>query len=509
MPKDKVAPEAILIEGISKHFGGTKALDNVSLRLQPGTIHALVGQNGCGKSTLIKILSGYYTPDPGGRILVGGRELSLPLTPTASADEGFAFVHQDLGLGESLSVMENVCVGALVTNRWGRVKWKAMRELVHNLLRDLGSSVHPDTPVAELSQAERTGVAMARALFARGRNAARLLVLDEPTAYLPPAEVQKIFVTVRRAAALGAAVVFVTHRLDEVVEITDEVTVLRDGKHVLTAVTSSMTQNDIIEAILGRSLGELYPSRLSNSNDRVLMSVRGLTGESVRDLSFDLHEGEVLGVTGLAGMGQDEVPYLLVGSVKPKRGELTFDGVTTGRLNPLKANQLGIGLLPANRTTDSGVPTASIRENLTSVSLGEFISGGGRLNHRAEKARTLATIKEYDVRPGGDSEALLGSLSGGNQQKVLVAKWLRMPHLRCMIMHEPAQGIDVSAKKSVLTLVKEVASRGVAVILVSSEHEDLAHLCDRVLVVREGELCAEVTSESMTADRIAELCYAS
>lgn len=508
MSSSQAASEEIRIESISKHFGGTKALDKVSLTLQPGNIHALVGQNGCGKSTLIKILSGYHHPDPGGRLAVGGRELSLPLTPTASAEEGFAFVHQDLGLGESLSVMENVCVGALVTNRWGRVRWKAMRRVVQQLLRDLGSSVDPDTPVAQLPQAERTGVAMARALFARGRKAARLLVLDEPTAYLPPAEVQKIFVTVRRAAALGAAVVFVTHRLDEVVQITDEVTVLREGRHILTAPTASMTQPAIIEAILGRSLGELYPSRLSNSHERVLLSARGLTGKSIRDLSFDLHEGEILGVTGLAGMGQDELPYLLVGAVKSRRGQVFFDGSETGRLTPVRANRLGIGLLPANRTTDSGVPTASIRENLTSVSLGEFVRSGGRINHRRERAQTLDTITEYDVRPGGNSEALLGSLSGGNQQKVLVAKWLRMPHLRCMILHEPAQGIDVSAKKSVMSLVKEVAARGVAVMLVSSEHEDLAHLCDRVLVVREGVLCAEVGPDGMSGDRIAELCYA-
>jgi len=501
--------EPVVITNLSKHFGGTRALVEVSLRLEPGKIHALVGQNGCGKSTLIKILSGYYAPDPGGTIAIGSTELHVPLSVTSSAEHGFTFLHQDLGLGESLSVMENVCAGALVTTRWGRVRWKAQRELVRKLLADLGCNVNPDVPVGDLSQAERTTVAMARALYARGKRVARLLVLDEPTAYLPPAEVSKLFVAVRRAAALGAAVLFVTHRLDEVLDLSDEVSVLRDGRHVLTAETRTMTKSDIIEAILGRALGEMYPSGESNSREKILLSVRSLCGETISDVSFDLHEGEILGITGLAGMGQDEIPYLLVGAAKAKQGGISVSGRPVSRLTPLQANRLGIGLLPANRTTDSGVPGASIRENLTSVSLREFVSFGGRLRHKAERQTTLRALKEYDVRPGGDSEALLGSLSGGNQQKVLVAKWLRMPNLRCMILHEPAQGIDVSAKKSVLGLVQDIASQGVAVILVSSEHEDLAHLCDRVLVVRDGRVRAEVTSDKMQADRIVELCYAS
>lgn len=508
MSEKLVLDEPIVVTGLSKHFGGTRALDSVSLRLEPGKIHALVGQNGCGKSTFIKILSGYYTPDPGGTIAIGSTRLHLPLSGASSSEHGFTFVHQDLGLGESLSVMENVCAGALVTSPWGRVRWRAQRKVVRGLLTDLGSEINPDVPVAELSQAERTTVAMARALYARGRGMARLLVLDEPTANLPPPEVSKLFVAVRRAAALGTAVLFVTHRLGEVLALTDEISVLRDGRHVLTAETRTMTEADIIEAILGRTLGEMYPGRGSGRRDKILLSARSLRGGSISDVSFELHEGEILGITGLVGMGQDEIPYLLVGAAKTRQGDLSFASGKATRLTPSRATRLGIGLLPANRTTDSGVLGATIRENLTSVSLRGFVSGG-RLRHRDEREATMQALKEYDVRPGDDSERLLGSLSGGNQQKVLVAKWLRMPNLRCMILHEPTQGIDVSAKKSVLRLVKEMAAKGIAVILVSAEHEDLAHLCDRVLVVRDGRVRAEVTGDQLHRDRIVELCYAS
>ncbi len=499
---------AIRLSGISKTFGGTRALIDVSLDLRPGEIHALVGQNGCGKSTLIKILAGYHSPDPGGSLEVDGQEVRLPLSPASSAQHGFTFVHQDLGLGDSLSVIENVVVGGYKTGRLGRIRWRDQAKLVRRLLRELDADLSVEAPVSMLSQAEKATVAIARALYARGKGQARLLVLDEPTAYLPPHERDQLFAAVRTAAARGTAILFVTHRLDEVMALSDRVTVLRDGRRVVTAETRSLDEATMIRHILGRSLGDLYPGVAVPAQDDVLLSVRSLSGGAVIGVSFDLHAGEVLGITGLVGMGQDEIPYLLIGAQRQTGGQIRMGNMDISGLSPRRAVGLGIGLLPANRTADSGVQGATLRENLTAVSL-RLHARMGIIHHADERRATATILEEYDVRPKGSTERFLRELSGGNQQRVLVAKWLRMPALRCMILHEPTQGIDVAAKQSVLRLINEMASRKVGVLLVSAEHEDLVRLCSRVLIFRGGRIRAELSGDQLNKDRILELSYAS
>ena len=496
---------AVRLEGVSKTFGGHRALRDVSVALRFGQIHGLVGENGAGKSTLFKILAGYHAPDPGGRLVVGDEEHDLPLTPTSAAALGFGFVHQDLGLAASLTIMDNVCVGAMVTGRWGRIRWREQARIVERLLAELGVERSADTPVEQLTLAERAVVAIARGLYARGRERARLLVLDEPTANLTAHERDRLFVAMRAAAARGTAVVFCTHRLDEVLEVTDAVTVLRDGEVVRSCRTGELAdQRDLVRSILGRELESFYPERPDHAGREVALELRGLGGGTARDVSLVLHDGEVLGLTGVAGSGQDDVPRLVVGELRRRTGEVLVAGAPLRRPSPRRAVAAGIGFLPADRKRDSGVLEASIRENMTLVSLGEHVRRG-RIRHGAERAAVTAAIERFDIRPAGDTERPLAALSGGNQQKVLLAKWMARRGLRCVILHEPTQGVDVGAKRFILEHVAELTARGVAVLLVSSEPEELAALCDRVLVMRGGAVRAELAQP--TGTQISEQCF--
>ncbi|WP_320670123.1 sugar ABC transporter ATP-binding protein [Patulibacter defluvii] len=499
--------DEVRLEHVSKTFGGHRALRDVSIGFRFGEIHGLVGENGAGKSTLFKILAGYHEPDDGGRLLVDGEPHALPLTPTSAAALGFGFVHQDLGLATSLTIMDNVCAGAMVTSRLGRIRWREQARIVERILCDLGVDRPASTPVEQLTLAERAVVAIARGVYARGREQARLLVLDEPTANLTVHERDRLFAAMRSAAARGTAIVFCTHRLDEVLAITDAVTVLRDGAVVRECRTAELEgQEDLVQSILGRALESFYPERPDQAGREVALEARELTGGGAHEISFALHRGEVLGLTGLAGSGQDDVPRLLVGDLRAAAGEVLVRGEPLKRPSPRRAVAAGIGFLPPDRKRNSGLLEASIRENMTLVSLDKHVRHG-RIRHREERASVEAAMERYDVRPSGDSERLLGSLSGGNQQKVLLAKWMAREGLRCVILHEPTQGVDVGAKRFILERVADLTERGIGVLLVSSEPEELSALCDRVLVMRNGRIRAELHQPSAAA--ISEQCFLS
>jgi ribose transport system ATP-binding protein len=499
------ARSGVRVESISKTFAGTKALRDVTIEFRSGEVHGVVGENGAGKSTLFKILAGFHHPDPGGRLLVDGVEQALPLTPTGAAGLGFAFVHQDLALAESLTVVENVAVGGMVRNSIGLIDWKRQSRIVSDLLSGLGVSISPARLVVELSQAEKAVTAIARALYARGRQKTTLLVLDEPTANLPPKERDRLFHSMKQAAALGSAVVFCTHRLDEVLEITDSVSVLRDGRLVAGHSTQKVDgRPQLVREILGRDLDAFYPDATATRSSDVVLAIRDLAGDGVDGVDLELHRGEIVGLTGLAGSGQDAVPGLLFGSRKRTRGTVTVDGRTAASLSPRKAVKFGLGFLPSDRKNESGLMAASIRENMTLVSLGNYVRSG-RIVHGGERRAVRDLMTEYDVRPKNDADRQLGSLSGGNQQKVLLAKWLARPALKCMIMHEPTQGVDVGAKRAILEIISNLAASGVSILLVSSEHEELSHLCSRVLIMRDGRVRQELDRPS--SDRIAEQCY--
>lgn len=506
-PVSQRGPELLQLRGLTKTFGATQALRSVDLDFKAGEIHALVGQNGAGKSTLIKILAGYVAPDEG-RVVMRGQPMHLPVTPRVARTHGLTFVHQDLGLVPDLSVLENIRVGRYRTAWGGRLRWRAERAEVSSWLTsmDLGH-INPNTPVRDLSQAERALIALVRALQDIHPEHGGILVLDEPTAHLPGSEVERLYQILREVAARGIAVIFVSHRLDEVLAICDRISVLRDGQLVGSVPRQGTTEHDLIAMILGRDLGGLYPSRHEPEREQALQ-VRGLMGQIVDNIDIDVTRGEVIGLTGILGMGHDEVPYLLFGATRATGGVISRNGrsVLAQEMTPHQARHMNLAFLPADRQGQGGVPTATLLENLTMPDLGQYFQGG-RLQHRRERTEGVAALREFEVRPP-DPERLLSTLSGGNQQKTVLGKWLRLkPDI--LLLHEPTQGVDIGSRKQIFRFIRDIADTGTSVIIASSEHEDLANVCHRVLVFRRGRIAQELSGENLTLERVVEQSYRS
>lgn len=496
---------ALRIQGLTKTFGPARALDDVSLEIARGEIHGLVGRNGSGKSTLIKILSGYHVPDPGATLEIGGEPVDLPLPSSEAYRLGLAFVHQDLGLLPEMTVLENIRIGRFATGAGWHIRWKDERKLVADALRRFGVRVSPDALIGSLREVDRALVAIVRGFIDLQSHANGILVLDEPTAYLPRDSVEQLFRTIRTVAEAGTAVVFVSHRLDEVMDITERTTVLRDGRVVGTVDTATSNEEDLIQLILGGELEDFYPEP-SVPGSKIALRIEGLSGPVAKSVDLVVHEGEIVGLTGLAGAGYDEVPYLLFGA-KPSTAGTVQIGSTVldhAELTPRSTMAAGMALLPADRQRNSGVGDLSLTQNVSLPVLASFFSGG-RLHQRAERSKVAGLLVDYTVRPPLP-EAKMGQLSGGNQQKALLAKWLqRDPPV--LLLHEPTQGVDVGAKKDVFERLRNAAVAGAAIVFCSAEYEDLAHLCDRVLVFQNGRVAATLSGADLTEDRIVEQCY--
>jgi len=504
-------PRRLELQGLSKSFGGTRALRSVDFEVLPGEVHGLLGENGSGKSTLIKILAGFHEPDAG-TLLVDGEPVKLPLSAGQFRELGMSFVHQDLGLIESLSVLENLRVAEIASSRsrFG-ISWRAERAAASATFERYGVHLDPRATVSALKPVERALLAIVRAMeelrsVGRGRG---LLVLDEPTVFLPREGVERLFSLVRSAAASGTAILFVSHDLDEAREITDRVTVLRDGEVVGTVVTAETGETQFVEMIIGRqlaALGEVHHRDLTAK--KVGIAVEGLIGRGVKDLSFEMHEGEVVGVTCLVGSGFEEIPHLLFGSRAAAAGLLTIRGerIELARLEPCAALAAGIALIPADRKTDGSVGSLPVAENVGLPMLDRY-SNGGLLDRRRLRRDTAKLLRDYDVRPP-DPRLPYGSLSGGNQQKALLAKWFQTePHL--LLLDEPTQGVDVGARQQIYEQVRTAAQeRGMFVLCASSDYEQLAALCDRVLVFGRGRVWRDLVGAEISKDRIIEQCYA-
>ncbi|MFI7067654.1 sugar ABC transporter ATP-binding protein [Kribbella sp. NPDC050124] len=490
---------------ISKSFSGKRVLHNLDLEIMPGEVHALVGQNGCGKSTFIKTLAGFHAPDEGGAAWIRGRQIDLPLRSGDRAEHGFAFVHQDLGLVETISVLENVRVGNFGRTRGFRIPWRDERRHVGRLLARLGVDVSPDAPISELSQIDRTNVAIVRAFDQLTGVERGLLVLDEPTAALPKDGIERFFATVKELAAAGCGVLFVSHRLEEVFELADRVSVLRDGHLVHTGPVKELDEDQLIEHILGFSLDRLYPASHKPTVD-VLAKLDNVSGAGVVDVSLNVHRGEIVGLTGLLGSGSERLPYLIFGAEAASEGALTLDGQTVDlqRMTPRKAIELGCAFLPANRLEDGSLQSATVKENLTLPTLGAYFVRGA-LRRRPELSRVRKLLRDYDVRPQ-EPDHLLASLSGGNQQKVLLAKWFETQPV-LLLVHEPTHGVDVGARAQIYERLREAAAGGMGILLATSDYEDLPYLCDRVLVFRNGRVVSELHGADLTQERIVEQCF--
>jgi len=512
------APAPTLVAaGLSKSFSGVQVLSDVSLSLASGEVVGLIGQNGSGKSTLIKILSGFHAPEHGAQVSMGGTDVTGHLG-AGPAQTGMAFIHQDLALVPSMTILENLRIGRFTTGAGRRILWRQEREHVRAALDQVGVTASPDTRVGDLSVTERALVAIARGLSdaSAGTSAedgasrhstveGRLLVLDEPTAYLPKEGVERLFAVVRSLSSAGASVLFVSHRLDEVIEHCDRVVVLRGGRLVADVPVEGRSERDLVELMLGRAPEQLYPEHRTERAETVL-DVQGLTGQYASGLSFTAGRGEIVGFVGLPGGGYDELPYLLAGASTCSAGRVSVESDTYEAtwLTPARAMRCGIAMVPADRKGASGAIGADVMGNMTLPTLASY-ARSGVLRGRRERRVVEAELERFDVRPRRP-DVPLAALSGGNQQKVLLAKWfLSAP--RVLALHEPTQGVDVGAKADVFTHLVRMAEHGTVVLLSSVEYEDLAHLCDRVHVVRNGVITRTLERDELSAHAVAAAVY--
>jgi ABC-type sugar transport system ATPase subunit len=491
-PRDTttLTPTLLEIDGVTKAFPGVRALDDVSLTVRAGEIVGLAGANGSGKSTLIKILAGYHDADAG-RITAFGEQVWPGSTDNWR--RRCHFIHQDLGLVPTLSVAENLALTAgYVTTGTGRISWRRQRAAARSALARFDAHIDVRRRVESLTPGERTIVAMARALHGWASSDA-LLIVDEPTAALHRDDVDRLFTAVSAVADAGAGVIFVSHRLQEVFDLTHTVVVLRDGRVVATVPTAGLDSDTLIEHIVGRPVEHLYvpppPPR-----DDVVLSVRDVAGRLLRNVSFDLHESEILGVTGLIGSGREELPGLLYGTRQATQGEMLLDGNKLERRSPEKSMRAGLVLIPAERLRHALVPTHSVLENVSLSDLRRACRGW-HIDRRRERAEVREWIERLDIRPR-DVRRRVAECSGGNQQKVVLAKWLRLEP-RVMVLDEPTQGVDVGAKALIYRELAGAARRGTALIVCSSEAKELAAVCDRVLIIADGEVVAELHGDSL------------
>jgi ribose transport system ATP-binding protein len=482
----------LVTDRVTMVFAGQQALDAVDVSIDRGEIHALLGANGSGKSTLIKILAGYYTPTSGS-VQVGGQPLVFG-SARASHAAGLRFIHQDLGLVDTLDVAENLKLGRVYRRR----AWVSTREEhaeARGVLERYGLDIDPSLPVGALSAAQKSMIAIIRAVEG-GIEDDGLLVLDEPTASLPPEEVDDLMRLLKELKSHGVTILYVTHRLPEVFEIADRFTVLRDGRRVATENVRGMTEDGLVELILGKRL--VKHDRLTGSSDHPpVLEVTELQGENVVDISFVARPGEVLGITGLLGSGYESVLGLVFGSTKRTAGNVHVKGQAVASGSPNTAIARGLGYSPADRRNSAGYLAWSVRENITIPRL-SFSRRTGHLSRRDEIREARSWIDRLDIRPGQHSAAL-STLSGGNQQKVVVGRMLRC-HPAALLLDEPTIGVDAGAKTAIYAELSKAAMDGAAVVVASSDTEELAELCDRVLVVAAGRLAGELVGRHTPAE---------
>jgi ribose transport system ATP-binding protein len=482
------------VKGLTKTFAGQRALDDVSVTVAAGEIHALVGMNGSGKSTFVKVLAGFHEPDPSDALSVNfcGEPVGLH---DHSWTRAFHVIHQDLALIPTMNVLENIAIGSgFLTDRTGRIRWKAEKARARRSLERLGLEIDPELPISRLSRAEATMVAMARALDGWAEEEPGLLVLDEPTAALSGPEVDQVIEAMRSVRDRGAGVLFVSHRLDEIFRVADRVTILRDGRVVQSAPVASFDYDGLVHAIAGEESERMYKPAGGTSN--VLLSARNLRGRRVQDLSLGLREGEILGIAGLRGSGREDVAGLLFGCERKVSGSMTLAGrALRFPIDMRDAITGGLALVPADRLQAGGLPKLSMRENIVISEL-KSLAPRIRLVRTRERTDVARWMKDVGIAPHAP-ERPMEQFSGGNQQKAVIARALRT-RPRVLLLDEPTQGVDIHAKVAIHSLLARTTEQGMGILVCSSELDELIRLCNRVLVLREGRVWAELADAELT-----------
>ncbi|TNB47684.1 sugar ABC transporter ATP-binding protein [Martelella lutilitoris] len=484
---------AIALDGITKTFPGVRALSEVSLALYPGEVTALVGENGAGKSTLVKILTGIYQPD-GGAITMDGEKVAFP-TAEAASEHGVTAIHQETVLFDALTVAENIFIGHAPTNRFGLIDWKQIHDRARDILDSIGARIDPRHRLSDLGIANRHMVAVARALSVD----ARVVIMDEPTAALSQKEIEELYELVEKLKADGKAILFISHKFDEIFRIADRYTVFRDGEMVGEGRIADTDENALVELMVGRPVDQVFPKQEVEIGEPVLTVAGYRHPTEFEDIGFTLRRGEILGFYGLVGAGRSEFMQALFGITKPTAGAVRIDDEIAVIRSPSEAVKQGIVYVPEERGTQGTITAMPIFENVTLPSLAK-VSHKGFVRMAEEFALAREYTERLDLRAASLDQPV-GNLSGGNQQKVVIAKWLATEP-KVIILDEPTKGIDIGSKSAVHAFMSELAGRGLSIIMVSSEIPEILGMSDRVIVMREGRIVAELARDEMSAEKL-------
>ncbi|MEF9916710.1 MAG: sugar ABC transporter ATP-binding protein [Lachnospiraceae bacterium] len=482
------------MKNITKHFGGVKALTDVSLSVKKGEVHALIGENGAGKSTLMKILSGAYQRDSG-EVIVDGTVANIH-APKDAKDLGIAVIYQEFMLAPDLTVAENIFIDKLSAGKM-TINWKQLKLQAKEQLCKLGfDDIDPGARVGNLSVAYQQVVEICKCLT----RDAKILVLDEPTAVLTFSEIEKLFGVIRKLSSEGVSIVYISHRLEEIFQLSDNITILKDGTYVATVLTKSIDKQKLVNMMVGRELTQLFPKRNAAIGEVVLKVDHLNAGKLVNNISFHVKAGEVLGFSGLVGAGRTETMRAIFGADKKISGKINYFGKDVDFKDPRQAIDSGFGLLPEDRKKQGLLLEQSIRMNATLASLRKITNKLGIINHKKEKEYVKTLLASVSTKYGS-AEDNVNSLSGGNQQKIALAKWLSAD-CKCIVFDEPTRGVDVGAKTEIYKIINSLAESGVAIIMISSEMPEIIGMCDRAIIMRQGEIAGELDKSELAENNL-------
>lgn len=486
----------IEMKGINKAFGSNQVLHDAGFVLEDGEVHALMGENGAGKSTLMKILTGVYKKDAG-TIIIDGKEVNFK-NPQEAEKAGIVFIYQELNVLYDLTVEENLFMGKEITKFFGICDKKAMRAKAQEVMEKMGVNIPVDAVMSDLSVGQQQMVEICKALMVD----AKVLIMDEPTAALTERETESLFKVMKSLREKDVSIVYISHRMEEIFELCDRITILRDGSYIGTEKISEIDMDGVVRMMIGREIGERFPKRDVKIGD-VVLRVEGLTREGIfHDVSFDVRAGEVLGVAGLMGAGRTEIMRAIFGCIPKDQGNIYIEGQKVRMKNPEQAIKAGIGFITEDRKTEGLLLEKSISDNIEIANL-KTVSQKGVLSRKKEKDLVKKEIEEFHIKCFGPWHEC-NNLSGGNQQKVVLAKWIAT-NPKILILDEPTRGVDIGAKKEIYNVINQMAALGVAVVMVSSELPEVLGMSDRIMVVREGEVRGVLDGKAADQEKIMTL----